>query len=145
MGWDMQVLRALPLEDHHPDKDSVVEEAYPGGLMLAFDALCAADADSRRISGSRFPMLAKVGRKSLAYVDEDLYLASDEVRLLVEDFRALRRVCRNNEFIAGLDGPTIYDRWRGSKEPSYFEECLDFIEAVLVRAVERGYWVRFML
>jgi len=68
-----------------------------------------------------------------------------EIGQLIEEFQRLRRLCRRQQFVTTLDGPTTYEAWRSSERREDFDRSLDEIEALLGKAVASGYAVRLML
>jgi hypothetical protein len=144
----MEVVREQPTEGqchHSPEyKRLVVAEAVPYPIMWAARAIRAGSRAGRN-PGDQFPLLDRVREYSPDYVDEDLWLPSDAVARLLEEFVRLRRVCRWEEFVAGLDGKATVTAWRGVWSPEEFERYLDSNERLLRQAVEGGWWVRLML
>src|SRR3954452_1798211 len=74
---------------------TIFGELAPYGLMFAADAL---GPKGRK----HFPMLSRVRAGSDAYVDESLWLRPAEVVVLLEEFRRLRKLCHEQEFIEGV-------------------------------------------
>jgi hypothetical protein len=149
MGRWMEVVRAQPPQGQRCHDESyerlVVGEIAPHPLMYAFGALCQANPGKREVIRKCFPMLEAVGLNSNRYVDEDLWLDAVEVGQLIEEFQRLRRLCRRQECVTTLDGPTTYEAWRSSERREDFDRSLDEIEALLGKAVASGYAVRLML
>jgi hypothetical protein len=113
----------------------VVAEMWPYGIMWAGDAL-------RREGRAHFPMLSYVWRRSKAYVDESLWLRPEQVLVLLVELQRLRRLCRYGEFIQGIDGRQVYERWREDYYPQErFEADMDEEERLLERAILEDYWV----
>jgi hypothetical protein len=144
----MEIVQEQPPEGqrHHTDeyKRLIVGECAPHPLLHAARAI---QAGSRRgwNSSDAFPMLDRVRVDSSWYVDEDLWLPPADAFQLLDEFMRLRRVCRDEEFVPGLDGRALAARWRDMDEPAEFERWLDAIEGLLWQAVEGGHWVRLML
>jgi hypothetical protein len=113
--------------------------------MHAFDGLCQANPGQHEIITRHFPMLEAVGLHSNRYVDENLWLDAAEVGRLIEEFRRLRRICRREKFITGLDGPATYEAWRSDERREDFDGWLDKIDALLANAASSGCAVRLML
>jgi hypothetical protein len=113
--------------------------------MCAFGALCQANPGKREVIRKCFPTLEAVGLNSPRYIDEDLWLNAEELGQLLEEFRRVRRVCRWEDCVTGIDGAASYEAWRKSDRPKDFDSWLDKIEAMLVDALGSGYWVRLML
>lgn len=95
----------------------------------------------------QFPLLTKVWPKSKNYVDEELWLSSEEAKILLEEFRKLRAICRREQFITHLDGKVAEKHWRGHLNPDdlEWEKYLDTIESLLAEATDRKCKVRLML
>src|SRR5262245_3062263 len=146
MGRWMEVVRRRPAQGQHDHgqayEDLVVREIAPHPLMHAFGALCQANPGKREVIRECFPTLAALGLGSPRYVEEGLWLNADELGQLLEEFRRLRRVCRREEYITGIDGTASYEAWRKPDPPEYFDSWLGKIEAMLVDACGCGYWVR---
>ena len=145
----MEVVRARPTQGQRSHdvtyEKHVIGELAPHPLMHAFSGLCQANLGKRESIRRQFPMLEAVGLHSNRYVDEDLWLDAVEVSRLFEEFRRLRRICRREEFITGLDGPATYEAWRSAERREDFEAWLDEIEALLGKAASFGCAVRLML
>ena len=142
----MEVVRRQPppgQRDHDQAyRELVVREIAPHPLMYAFGALCQANPGRHEAIRNCFPTLEAVGLGSPRYTDEDLWLNADELGPLLEELRRLRRVCRREEYLTGIDGAASYEAWRKSDRPEDFDSWLDKIEAMVVDAWESGYWVR---
>lgn len=124
--------------------NAVMDEIWPGRLMSAWHAIPAA-------ARSEFPMLERVTVRSPAYVDELQLLVGDEVPRLLAELRRLRQLCRREEFVRGVNGAQVFDRWRTwSEDGQQYEsddmnDYLDGIEELLERAAQYGWTVRLML
>src|SRR2546428_154727 len=116
MGRWMEIVREQPPEGqrYHDGvyQQLVAGEAAPYPLMHASRRVCQANPGQREVVRKEFPTLEKVRVDSPQYVDEDLWLTSQEAGRLLEELRRLRRVCRWEEFIHGLDGQATYEQWR---------------------------------
>jgi hypothetical protein len=95
----------------------VVREIAPHPLMYAFGALCQANPGKREVIRKCFPALEAVGPGSPRYADDNLWLNVEELGQLLQEFRRLRRVCRREEYVTGLDGAASYEAWRNSDQP----------------------------
>src|SRR5262245_24793964 len=143
MGRWMEVVRVQ--RDHGTSvQDSVVGEIASNPLINAFDALCQGNPGKRETIRKHFPMLEAVGTSD-RYVDEEMSLQAEAVEQLLGEFQRLRRICRQEEFVTGLNGPSAYDAWRTSWEPEEFDGWLDGIEKLLQEAVTSRHLVRLML
>jgi hypothetical protein len=145
----MEVVRERPPEGerHHTAEYArlVVAEVAPHPLLHAAHAIQAGSRGGHRPI-EHFPVLDAVRGTSARYVDEDLWLAPSEVAGLLAEFTRLRGVCREEEFVPGLEGRAVAAAWRGTVAvSSAFEPWLDAIEALLRRASAGGCWVRLML
>jgi hypothetical protein len=137
MGKWMEVLRERPPDtlEHSGRLPLILAEIAPNPLMEA-----GCHLGSYR---SHFPMLDLVRRDSPAYVDEWLWLDRDSMDQLLAELRRIRRICRREEFLTGLDGPRYHELWRGNDLPETFEAWSDKLEAAL--GVEGGRWALFSL
>jgi hypothetical protein len=145
----MQVVRGRPAQGQHDHdqiyEDLVVREIAPHPLMHAFGALCLANPGKREVIRVCFPTLEAIRLGSPGYTDEDLWLNAHELGQLLEEFRRLRRVCRREEYITGIDGTASYEAWRKPGPSESFDSWLGKIEAMLVDACASGYWVRLLV
>lgn len=118
----------------------VVGATWPYGIMWAAEAL----GPKGQV---HFPMLFRVARVSDAYVDESLWLRPEEAELLLDEFRRLRRLCRHEEFIPGVDAQQVHENWRDDyfTSPDEFEAYLDKEEHLLTQAIEHDYWIHLEL
>ena len=144
----MEVVRQQPPQGQR-DHDQVYEELIvreiaPHPLMYAFGALCQANPGKREVIRKCFPALEAVGLGSPRYADEDVWLNAEELGQLLAELRRLRRVCRRQEYVTGIDGAASYEAWRNSDRPEDFDSWLDKIEMLLIGAFGSGYWVRLM-
>jgi hypothetical protein len=148
MGRWMEIVREQPPEgqrDHTEEYQRlIVGECAPHPLLSAARAIQRGSRGDLSISAG-FPILDRVQSGSSWYVDEDLWLSPDDVVQLLDEFARLRRLCRGEEFVAGLDGQSFATRWRAGDSPAEFERSLDAIEGLLWQAVEDGHWLRLML
>jgi hypothetical protein len=96
-------------------------------LARAGDCL---DRERRRL----FPMLSRVGYKSVESERGTLWLDSAQAAELLRELQQIRRICHRQEYITGFDGHRYYDRWRQSDSAERFEGWLDGIEALLAAA-----------
>ena len=149
MGRWMQFVRRRPTQRQQGRdqiyEDFVVREIAPHPLMHAFGALCQANPGKREVIRECFPTLEAIRPDSPGYTDEDLWLNADELGQLLEEFQRLRRVCRREEYITGIDGTASYEAWRKPDPRECFDSWLAKIEAMLVDACGSGYWVRLMV
>ena len=150
MGRWMEVVRQQPPEGqrHHTEeyRRLIVGEYAPHPLLNAARAIRAGSRGEHKSSNLLlFPLLDRVQFGSPCYADEDLWLLPADAIQLLEEFTRLRRVCRLEEFAAGLDGRAVATWWRDGETPVEFERWLDGIEGLLRQAVEGGHWVRLML
>jgi hypothetical protein len=90
-----------------------------------------------------FPALDLVREDSPAYVVEWLRLDERQIGAVLDELRRIRRICRREEFLAGLYGRRSHDLWRDGDSPERFEAWLDRIEQVL--GSEGGRWVLLTL
>ena len=148
MGRWTEVVRIQPpkLERHHDDRyrELIVGQIAPHPLMSAFDTLCRSSPGHRLLIEKEFPLLERIRAYSPAYVDEDLWLTSAEAGQLVEELLRMRRICRREEFISGLDGRVAYENWRDGQMEA-FETWVDKINELLAAAAGSGYWVRMQM
>jgi len=146
MGRWMEVVRQRPADGQHDHghiyEDLIVREIAPHPLMHAFGALCQANPGKREVIRESFPTLEAIALGSPRYSGEDLWLSADELGQLLEEFRRLRRVCRREEYLTGIDGAASYEAWRNSERSDEFDAWLDKIEALVVDARDSAYWVR---
>jgi hypothetical protein len=144
----MEIVQEQPPEgqrDHTAEYQRlIVAECAPHPLLYAFRAIRRGSRGGR-MSSDVFPMLGRVEGGSQWYVDEDLWLSPAEAVQLLDEFTRLRRVCRGEESMPGLDGRLVATRWRDVEAPAEFEQWLDVIEGLLWEAFEGGHWVRLML
>jgi hypothetical protein len=149
MGRWMQVVRRQAPQGHDgPDQvldDLVLGEIAPHPLMHAFDAVCRANPGKREIIHKWFPTLDGIALGSTRYADEELWLNAAELGHLLEELRRLRRVCRREQRLPGIDGAASYAMWLGCDRPEDFDSWLDGIEAMLAEASASGYRVRLVL
>ena len=139
MGKWLEVLRDRPAEgaDGYAERrPSIVAEIAPHPLLRAAQRL-------GREHRKHFPALDLVREDSPAYVDEWLWLDERQVGEVLEELRRVRRICRREEFLAGLDGRKYFDLWRDGDPPEKFEAWLDRIEHAL--GAEGGRWVLLAL
>src|SRR4051812_37582560 len=127
----MEIVQEQPPEGQRYDTDEyrrlIVGECAPHPLLHAARAIQAGSRRGRN-SSDAFPMLDRVRLDSRWYVDEDLWLPPSDVVQLLDEFTRLRRVCRYEEFVLGLDGRAVAARWRDMDAPVEFEWWLDVIE-----------------
>src|SRR5262245_20920844 len=143
MGRWMEVVRAQ--RDHGSSREeNVVGEIAPNPLIDAFHALCQGNPGKGETVRKHFPMLEAVGTSD-RYADEEMSLQAEAIERLLGEFQRLRRICRREEFITGLDGPSAYGAWRTSWQPEEFERWLDSIEKLLEEAAASGHSVRLLL
>jgi hypothetical protein len=139
MGKWLEVLREKPpaeADGYFKRRPSIVAELAPHPLLWAGRCLS-------RAHRTLFPTLDLVRQDSTAYVDECLSLDELQTKELLRELRRVRRICRRQEFIAGLDGQRFYELWRNGETPEAFEAWLDTIENAL--DVESGRWVYLSL
>jgi hypothetical protein len=139
MGKWLEVLRDRPPEgaDGYAERrPSIVAEIAPHPLLRAGRCL---GREHRRV----FPALDRIREDSPAYVDEWLWLDERQIGAVLEELRRVRRICRREEFLAGLDGRRYHDLWRDGDSPETFEAWLDRIEQVL--GSEAGRWALLAL
>jgi hypothetical protein len=135
MGRWLEVLSERPPADadgYAQRCPLIVAEITPHPLLGAGRCLPRAFRD-------RFPMLDLVREDSSAYVDEWLWLDAPQVEVLLGELRRVRRLCRREEFLAGMNARRFYDFWRQDESPEKCEAWLDRIERVL--DAEGGRWV----
>jgi hypothetical protein len=134
----MELLRERPAqhaEDYMHRRSLIVEECAPHPVMRAWRHL---DRENR----GQFPLLGLVYEGSDVYaLDERLWLEPAQCLALLEELKRIRRVCRREEYLHGLDGHHYYERWREGASPVEFEFCVDRVEQLLERAVQEEYWV----
>ncbi|WP_146654814.1 hypothetical protein [Labilithrix luteola] len=127
-----------------PDDKLTKDEVWPSPLLSAFHALPL----SRQ---HEFPFLARLRFGSPDYVNEALVLEGPAVACTLTELRRLRRICRGEDVVAGIDGRVVFDSWRvrdafGEQyDPIEMDESLDDIEGVLSRAVEYGWSIKIDL
>ena len=138
MGRWMELLRERPAQDAEDYMDRlslIVEECAPHPVMRAWRHL---DRENRR----QFPLLGLVYEGSDVYaLDERLWLESAQCLALLEELRRIRRACRREEYLRGLDGHQFYERWREGTSPVEFESCVDRVEKLIERAAREEYCV----
>jgi hypothetical protein len=134
----MELLRERPAQDAEDYMDRlslIVEECTPHPVMRAWRHL---DRESR----GKFPLLGLVYEGSDVYaLDERLWLKPAQSLALLQELKHIRRACRREEYVHGLDGTQFYERWREGTDPVEFEYCVDLVEQLLEQAVKEGYWV----
>ena len=139
MGRWLEVLRDRPpdsADGYTERRPSIVAEIAPHPLLRA--ARCLG-----REHRKSFPALDLVREDSPAYIDEWLWLDERQAREVLAELRQIRRICRREAFLAGLDGRRYYDLWRDGDSPENFEAWLDRIEQAL--GAEGGRWVLLTL
>ena len=140
MGRWMEILSKQPpkMAGWKERSDIRLGEIAPTPLMYAAQAI-------RGATEQHFPHLYRIRFDSSVYQDEELWLNADEAADVLEELRYLRKLCRREAFIPGLDGTVIYERWRKSQEPSSFEHHLNEVERLLDEAVQRRGGVLLLL
>lgn len=124
--------------------NAMMDEYWPGPLMSAGLAI------PHKVR-SEFPMLERVRYGSVAYVDELQLLVDDEVARLLTELRRICRFCRREEFVHGVNGSQVFDRWRIRNADGELyasdgmNDFLDKTEALLERAAQHEWAVRLML
>lgn len=113
-------------------------EAWPHYLIRASGYL---PDEAREL----FPLLHRVRVGSEWYLGEDLWMFYLDVEWLLDDLRRLRRVCRFEEFIPGVDAQLFYERCRQDLEPDEFEQHLDHLESLLELTMREKCWLRISL
>jgi hypothetical protein len=138
----MEVHRQRPTAEDEAQgryETSLVDELAPNPLVDAARSL-------GRRGRPHFPMLDCVRSGSDAYEGEHLWLDAHEAQELLRETQRLRRICRREEFIHGLDADRVWTYWRGEYTSSEaFARWLDRIEDVLETAAREGYWVHLAL
>lgn len=139
MGKWLEVLRDRPLagaDGYSQRRLLIVAEIAPHPLLEAGRWL---GSENREF----FPMLDLVRKRSPAYIDEWLWLDERQAKELLSELRRVRRICRREEFLTGLDGHRFYELWRDGESPEEFEGYVDRIEQAL--STEGGRWVLLSL
>lgn len=140
MGRYLEVLKERPPEGATWEERRAlsVKEVYPHAALELRRCL-------RGAGRAAFPMLWRVGYDSEEYVNESLWLDAEEAGTLLAEIQRVRRVCRREEFVHGIDGMALWEAWSTWREEGETDALLDEIEGALALAVGRGYVVHVML
>lgn len=148
MGRWMEIIKRKPTESEWQSYERkqrlIVDETTPYPLLDAVDALRRAGLGKIQAK-DEFPVLCKIQINSGHYIDEDLWLDSEETHDLLDELTKIRRITKRKEFITSVDGELVMKFWIDCRGIEKFEEHLDYIERMLRMAFENEYWIRIML
>lgn len=139
MGKWLEVLRERPPEGadgYSERRPSIIAEIAPHPLLRAGRCL---GREHRKF----FPQLELVREDSSDHVNKWLWLDKRQVEEVLDELRRVRRICRREEFVVGLDGGRYYELWRQGEPPEKFEAWLDRIEQAL--GTVGGRWILLAL
>jgi len=119
------------------DKDgNLVDEIAPHPLIYCSRYLPSSHRSS-------FPQLQKLEPESVHWIEEVQTIKGEELKQLIQEFQRIRRIVRLEEFLPGLDNKAFLERW--NEYGAEFEEYLDEIERILLKAVSEDHMLRIFL
>lgn len=142
MGRWMEIVEGGPVDLENPysyGREKVLGEIAPHPLMSAAQAV----PHEHR---GEFPLLVHVCLWIESHYNyESLWIEPGRVGQLLEEYRRLWRICERQEFLRGVDGPTVLKHWQGGSLASDFNLHLASVEELLALAQARGAWVHLMM